>query len=162
MGESIIQNVRNKVSMFQSTIVMIMDLTYHEYKSFYIFFFLNTSNHMQINCANLFKMFCFTVSFMHCMCYMNSTHFQFRALRGNCTPRPYFWRLCAFSRKIKQFRTKYPMDLVRNVPRNSKITVLLQWRPLLWSCSEICAKINIFHVLSHKSITTWVSEILVK
>ena len=50
----------------------------------------------------------------------------FVLLRGYCTPGPYFWRLCAFSQKIKQFRTKYPMDLVRNVPRNSKITVLLQ------------------------------------
>ena len=80
-------------------------------------------------------------------------------LRGYCTPGPYFWRICAFSQNIKQLRTKYPMDLVRNVPRNSKITVLLQWRPLLWSYSQKCAKINIFHVLNHKSITTWVSEI---
>ena len=48
------------------------------------------------------------------------------SLRGYCTSGPYFWRLCAFSQKIKQLRTKYPMDLVRNVPRNSKITVLLQ------------------------------------
>ena len=79
-------------------------------------------------------------------------------LRGYCTSGPYFWRFCAFSQKIKQPRTKYPMDLVRNVPRNSKITILLQCRPLLWSYSEKCAKINIFHVLSHKSITTWVSE----
>ena len=47
-------------------------------------------------------------------------------LRGYCTPGPYFWRLCAFSQKIKQLRTKYPMDMVRNVLRNSKITVLLQ------------------------------------
>ena len=47
-------------------------------------------------------------------------------LRGYCTSGPYFWRLCAFSQKIKQLRTKYPMDLVRNVLRNSKITVLLQ------------------------------------
>ena len=47
-------------------------------------------------------------------------------LRGYCTPGPYFWRLCAFSQKIKQLRTKHPMDLVRNVPRNSKITILLQ------------------------------------
>ena len=39
-------------------------------------------------------------------------------LRGYCTPGPYFWSLCAFSQKIKQPRTKYPMDLVRNVPRN--------------------------------------------
>ena len=51
---------------------------------------------------------------------------QDRSLRGYCTPGPYFWRLCAFSQKIKQLRTKYPMHLVRNVPRNSKITVLLQ------------------------------------
>ena len=47
-------------------------------------------------------------------------------LRGYCTPGPYFLRLCAFSQKIKQLRTKYPMDLVRNVPRNSNITILLQ------------------------------------
>ena len=53
-------------------------------------------------------------------------YFVNNCLRGYCTPGPYFWRLCAFSQKIKQLRTKYPMDLVRNVPRNSKITVLLQ------------------------------------
>ena len=48
-------------------------------------------------------------------------------LRGYCTPGPYFWRLCAFAQKIKQLRTKFLiMDLNRNVPRNSKITVLLQ------------------------------------
>ena len=40
------------------------------------------------------------------------------SLRGYCTPGPYFWRLCAISQKIKQLRGKYPMDLVRNVPRN--------------------------------------------
>ena len=84
--------------------------------------------------------------------------FIFKNLRGYCTSGPYFWRFCVFSQKIKQPRKKYPMDLVRNVPRNSKITILLQCRPLLWSYSEKCAKINIFHVLSHKSITTWVSE----
>ena len=47
-------------------------------------------------------------------------------LRGNCTPGPYFWSLCAFSQQINKLRTKYPMDLVRNVPRNLEITVLLQ------------------------------------
>ena len=52
--------------------------------------------------------------------------FFFTYLRGYCTSGPYFWRLCAFSQKIKQLRTKYPMDLVRSVPRNSKITILLQ------------------------------------
>ena len=46
-------------------------------------------------------------------------------LRGYCTPGPYFWRLCAFSQKVNNLWTKYPMDLVRNVPRNSEITVLL-------------------------------------
>ena len=73
-----------------------------------------------------------------------------------------FWRLCAFSQNIKQLWTKNLMDLVRNVPRNSKITVLLQQVSLLWSYSEKCAKINILHVLNHKSITTWVSEIPVQ
>ena len=47
-------------------------------------------------------------------------------LRGYCTPGPYFWRFCVFSQKIKHLWTKYPMDLIRNVPRNSKITVLFQ------------------------------------
>ena len=88
----------------------------------------------------------------------NTTWYWGHDLRGYCTSGPYFWRFCAFSQKIKQPRTKYPMDLVWNVPRNSKITILLQCRQLLWSYSEKCAKINIFHVLSHKSITTWVSE----
>ena len=58
--------------------------------------------------------------------YPGSNNVIEHALRGYCTPEPYFWRLCAFSQKIKQLRTKYPMDLVRNVQRNSKITVLLQ------------------------------------
>ena len=31
-----------------------------------------------------------------------------------------------FPRKIKQLWTKYPMDLIRNIPRNSRITVLFQ------------------------------------
>ena len=53
-------------------------------------------------------------------------HTAKETLRGYCTPGPYFLRLWAFSQKIKQLWTKYPMDLVRNVPRNSKITVLLQ------------------------------------
>ena len=30
----------------------------------------------------------------------------FKQLRGYCTPGPYFWRICAFSQKIKQLRTK--------------------------------------------------------
>ena len=118
------------------------------------------------------KVFCYTrhmrnlVQEIHCnalsdMCFVvwHTWKFLFKTyLRGYCTSGPCFWRFCAFSQKIKQLRTKYPMDLVRNVPRNSKITILLQCRPLLWSYSEKCAKINIFHVLSHKSITTWVNE----
>ena len=56
----------------------------------------------------------------------NVNNETWKMLRGYCTSGPYFWRLCAFSQKIKQLRTKHPMDLVRNVPRNSKITVLLQ------------------------------------
>ena len=105
--------------------------------------------------------FCFVFSFFVCFvlfCFVLFCFFKLLNLRGYCTSGPYFWRFCAFSQKIKQLRTKYPMDLVRNVPRNSKITILLQCRPLLWRDSEKCAKINIFHVLSHKSITTWVSE----
>ena len=33
---------------------------------------------------------------------------------------------CIFSKKMKQLWTKYPMDLIRNVPINSKIIVLFQ------------------------------------
>ena len=58
-------------------------------------------------------------------------------LRGYSTPRPYFWRLCIFSQKIKHLWTKYPMDLVRNVPRNSK-------RPLLWSYIKKNVRKSIF------------------
>ena len=47
-------------------------------------------------------------------------------LRGYCTPGPYFWRLCVISWKIKQFWTQYPIDLLRNVQRNSNITGFLQ------------------------------------
>ena len=51
---------------------------------------------------------------------------QGKCLKGAVPPWPYFWRHCAFSQKIKQLWIKYPMDLVRNILRNSKITVLLQ------------------------------------
>ena len=77
----------------------------------------------------LFAVFCLFVLF--CFVFWLHDHqvwhesVGIRKLRGYCTSGPYFWRLCAFSQKIKQLRTKYPMDLVRNVPRNSKITVLL-------------------------------------
>ena len=105
------------------------------------------------------------VEFFQLFFFQKCSKFKFFAifgLRGYCTPGPYFWRLCAFSQKIKQLWTKHLMDLVRHVPRNSKITVLLQQRPLLWSYCEKCAKINILHVLTHKSITTWVNEIPVQ
>ena len=75
--------------------------------------------------------------------------FFFSILRGYSTPGPYFYRLCALSQEIKQFCTKFHMDLIRNVPRNSKITVLFQYRLLLWSYSKKCVKINIFHFLIH-------------
>ena len=45
-------------------------------------------------------------------------------ITGYSTPRPYFWRLSPFSPKIKQLWTKYPMHLIRNVPRNSKISFI--------------------------------------
>ena len=52
-------------------------------------------------------------------------------LKGVQHPGPYFLRLRVFTQKIKQLRTKYAMNLVRIVPRISKITVFLQQRPLL-------------------------------
>ena len=67
-----------------------------------------------------------------------------------------------FLNKIKQLWTKYPVDLIRNVPRNWIITVSFQYRPLLWSCYKQFVKINIFHLLMHKSLITWVSEIPVQ
>ena len=78
------------------------------------------------------------------------------SLRGYCTPGPYFWRFCVFYQKINQLWTKYPMILIRTVPkRNSKIAVLFQNRPWFWSSCKQWLKSNIFHVLIHKSITTW-------
>ena len=65
------------------------------------------------------------------VCHFRKTFILWLILRGYCTSGHYFWRFSAFSQKIKQPRTKYLMDLVRNVPRNSKITILLQCRPLL-------------------------------
>ena len=47
-------------------------------------------------------------------------------LRGYCTPGPYFWKICIFSQKIKQLLTKCTKDLIRNLPRYSKIAVLFQ------------------------------------
>ena len=65
--------------------------------------------------------------FTHELAKLSSLFSAFwKCLRGYCTTGHYFWRLCAFSQKIKQLRTKYPTDLGRNVPKNSKITVLLQ------------------------------------
>ena len=127
---------------------------------YYLLYYMTRPHHARVNWSKyvpLFLVDCNKLIWLFLFIILLS-----RTLRGYCTPGPYFWRFCAFSQKIKQLWTKYPMDLVRNVPRNSKITVLLQQRPLLWSYSEKCAKINIFHVLNHKSITTWVSEIPVQ
>ena len=48
-------------------------------------------------------------------------------LKGGTAPQGLIFEdFVHFLKKTKQLWTKYPMDLVRNVPRNSKITVLLQ------------------------------------
>ena len=54
--------------------------------------------------------------------------------RGYSTPGPYFGRLCAFAQKIKLW-LKYPMDLVRSVPRKLKNhsftsteTIVVKWQ----------------------------------
>ena len=57
-------------------------------------------------------------------CVQLESDFFASFLRGYSTPGPYFWRFCEFSQKIKKLWTKYPTDLIRNVPRKSKITVL--------------------------------------
>ena len=136
------------------------DCNFHRFLGFYAMFW---GNAMSEKCKDQQDMPTFTTltnklwNFCQILTSLRFSMTNF-ILRGYCTPRPYFGRLCTFSWKIKQLWTKYRMDLVRNVRRNSKITGLLQYRPLLWSYSKKCAKINIFHVLNHKSITTWVSE----
>ena len=80
---------------------------------------INKCNFIAILGPNLVERFTFEVEVL-------DNYPFFSVLRGYCTSEPYFLRLCAFSQKIKQLWTKYPMDLVRNIPRNSKITVLLQ------------------------------------
>ena len=68
-----------------------------------------------------------------------------------------------FLKKLRNFgQSIHPMDPIRNIPRNSKIIVLFQWSPCLWSKCKQCVKINIFHVLIHKSVTSWVCEISVQ
>ena len=76
----------------------------------------NNKNCIKI-CSKNYKLY----YFVKCDDPQNNFHLHIsRRLRGYCTPGPYFWRLCEFSQKIKRLRTKSPMDLVRNVPRNSK------------------------------------------
>ena len=72
------------------------------YRGLWCFSLTHLCNTLELNC--LYAPFCRVTAWL--------------SLRGYCTPGPYFWRLCAFSQKIKQLRTKYPMDLDRNVPRN--------------------------------------------
>ena len=86
------------------------------------------------NRPNVSACICFVCLFV-CLYFCQILKFNFQfvllpwynfQLRGYCTSGPYFWKLCAFSQKINQIWTKYRMDLVRNIPRNSKITVSLQ------------------------------------
>ena len=53
------------------------------------------------------------------------------SLIGYCTPGPCLFKLCVFSQKIKQRWTKYPMDLIKNVPMNSKITAFISVETLV-------------------------------
>ena len=50
-------------------------------------------------------------------------------LRGTAALELIFEDFVYFLKKIKQLWTNYPMDFIRNVPRNQKITVLFQFRP---------------------------------
>ena len=86
----------------------------------------------------------------------------FSALRGTAPQSLIFENFAHFLKKINQLWTKYPLDLVRNVPRNSKLLFYFSLETIVVKLGKICAKINIFHVLSHKSITTWVNEIPVQ
>ena len=77
------------------------------------------------------------ITFVKHESYSNCVFFFLSFLRGYCTSGPYFWRLRAFSQKIKQLRTKYPMDLVRKCSKELEnysftsvetIVVKLQWK----------------------------------
>ena len=73
--------------------------------------------------------------------------------------------LCNFAKKnikkIKQLWTKKILSIWSEMFQGTqKYSFTSADTLLLWSYSKKFAKINIFHVLSHKSITTWVSEII--
>ena len=94
-----------------------------------IFFFLNQTTYLKHMCWQHLSWVTSVVAKYKLLALwelLTTLFSYFYSLRRYCTPGPYFWRLRVFSQKIKQLRTKYPMDLVRNVPRNSKTTVLLQ------------------------------------
>ena len=68
-------------------------------------------------------------------------HIKTMLIRGYCTPSLdlilpapldlVFEDFCVFYPKIKKLSTKYPMDLIKNVPRNSKISFFFQLRQWL-------------------------------
>ena len=83
----------------------------------------------------IFKILSYGAFYTYCvfsLLYLHAFLNKQRVLRGYCTSGPYFSRICVFLQKIKKLLTKYPMALIRNVPRNSEITVLFQLRPWLW------------------------------
>ena len=74
-------------------------------------------------------------------------------LTGYSTPGPYFWRLCAFSQNIKKNFGQSILRIWSKMFQGS-------WKSQFYS-NKMCG-MNIFHVLSYKTITTWVSEIPVQ
>ena len=57
---------------------------------------------------------------------MLSAKIIYRPIKGVLHPWALFLKISCIFSKNKQLSTKFPMDLVRHFPRNSKSTVLLQ------------------------------------
>ena len=63
---------------------------------------------------------------MHMVLGLGSENVNFQEIRGTELLDLIFEDFVYFLKKIKQLWTKYLMDLIRNVLRNSEITVLFQ------------------------------------
>ena len=69
---------------------------------------------------------CLSAAYSPIRAHTNSEQLILSAMfRGYCTPGPYFWGLGVIFQKIKQLWITYPIDLIRSVQRNSKITVFI-------------------------------------
>ena len=129
------------VFVFPSTLPVLIWLLWDAFVKFFLSFASGVEKTLTVQAFNVCLLwhrspFCVLGTFeivIPKVIYLISCHIAFNSLQycvwdvnNYVSSGPYFWRLCAFSQKINQIWTKYPMDLVRDVPRNSKITVSLQ------------------------------------